>query len=212
MNRRLPLLLAALLSLSAAFAAEDDAVARLQHLAGVYHYSLVPGEAQELLRSRGEEGAKGELANRTLALSGFWREIQEDVAQKRWHALALKASAETYRRQVVDGFPDDEASARGERASQTMTEGQFVAELLGLHSVGNNISRSELWSDDHDLDRLASAKLELPTADPEASDLGGRRVYDVEGEGRLDDGSTLKVRLRLCADPDGSLHIGGGVG
>lgn len=211
--RRHSLLAAALICLSTgAFAAQDEAVARLKTLAGLYHYSLGPGEAQELLQSRGEEGAKGEIGRRTQALSGFVREIQDDVALKRWHALGAKASAETYRRQVVDGFPDDAASARGELASETMTEGQFVAELLGLHSVGNNISRGEMWSNDADLDRLVSARLEIPSADAEASDLSGRRVYSVEGEGRLDDGSTLKIRMRIYADEDGSLHIGGGVG
>lgn len=83
-----------------------------------------------------------------------------------------------------------------------MSEPQYIAELFGLHHVGNTIKRGPRveWSD---LERIESAELER------ISTTGGSPR--LTGTVTLRDGSTLELRARVERQ-EGRYVLTGGVG
>ena len=104
-------------------------------------------------------------------LRAFLLDVADEVARHDWEALVERASPPHRYAQVDDmgmGLP------------------QYVAELMGLHNVGNSIKRAELvtWED---MDRLT--RIRFTEVD---EDLG---VLIIRGEALLSDGTTLKIEL-----------------
>ena len=120
-------------------------------------------------------------------LDRFARQVARDLEAHRWQDLLAAADPDHHRTQVVD---------------HGMPEAQYVAELFGLHSVGNNIERGERpeWAD---LERIRI--VELDALDTEA------HPHSLEGTVTLDDGSTLRLRAQVARE-DGSYVLTGGVG
>ena len=70
----------------------------------------------------------GEVRRRTTALTRFSGRLQDEINSKAWPKIAAKASQETYRQQVLEGAPDDAASAVEEAViNRGMSEAPFVA-------------------------------------------------------------------------------------
>ncbi len=110
------------------------------------------------------------LEGRTT-LRTFLLDVAQEVELHEWEALMKRASPPHRYAQVDDmgmGLP------------------QYLAELMGLHMVGNSIKQGDTVTYG-DLDRLA--KIRFTELD---EDLG---VLIVRGEVLLTDGSTLKIEL-----------------
>lgn len=121
------------------------------------------------------------------ALNAFAEQVGADLEAHAWQALIDAAEPAHYRTQVVE---------------HGMPEPQYVAELLGLHHVDNDISRGERveWSD---LERIESVELDaLSTTGPRST---------LTGAVRLRDGSTLELRASIVRS-DGGHALTGGVG
>ena len=121
------------------------------------------------------------------ALNAFAREVQADLEAHAWEDLIAAAQESHYRTQVVE---------------HGMSEPQYVAELFGLHRVGNTIERgTEIrWAD---LERIE--EVDLTSASTAGSD------GTIEGRVRLRDGSTLELRARVTRE-EGQYVLTGGVG
>ena len=104
-------------------------------------------------------------------LRAFLLGIADEVMRHDWETLADRASP-PHRHAQVDGMG--------------MGLPQYVAELMGLHNVGNSIKRGEIvtWED---MDRLARIRF------TEVNEDSG--VLIVRGEALLQDGSTLKIEI-----------------
>lgn len=120
-------------------------------------------------------------------LDRFARQIARDLEAHRWQDLLAVADSDHHRTQVVE---------------HGMPEAQYVAELFGLHTVGNNIERGARpeWAD---LERIRSVELDALNT--------GARPHSLEGTVTLDDGSTLRLRARVARE-EGSYVLTGGVG
>lgn len=120
-------------------------------------------------------------------LDAFARQVEADLEAHRWRDLIALAHPAHYRAQVFD---------------HGMGEAQYIAELFGLHHVGNNIKRGERvqWTD---LERIAEVDLERIT-----TTTGSPRLV---GTVTLRDGSTLTLRAQAARE--GGRHVlTGGVG
>lgn len=121
------------------------------------------------------------------ALNAFARQVQGDLEAHAWGDLIAAAQESHYRTQVVE---------------HGMSEPQYVAELFGLHRVGNSIERGEeiRWAD---LERIEAVEL------TSLSRSGGAAT--LEGRVRLRDGTTLELRSRVTRE-EGRYVLTGGVG
>ncbi len=81
-----------------------------------------------------------------------------------------------------------------------MSRAQYVSEILGLHTVGNNIDQAEDGVDWADLARIADLRVEEVGEDT------------VDGTVTLKDGSTLRFQLVLTMDVTGRYWLSGAVG
>lgn len=120
-------------------------------------------------------------------LNAFARQVAADLEAHDWQELIAVADPDHYRTQVQE---------------HGMSEPQYVAELFGLHRVGNNIKRGERveWSD---LERIESVALHSLSRT-----AGGSRV---EGTATLGDGSTLSILANVEGE-GGDYVLTGGVG
>ncbi|MBM4370354.1 MAG: hypothetical protein FJ098_01785 [Deltaproteobacteria bacterium] len=136
--------------------------------------SLVPAVMAGCSAPRGDEDAVASLAAALQGkddLRGFLTGVAQEIRTHDWEGLLRRASPPHYESQVTDlgmGHP------------------QYLAELLGLHTVGNSIKRGETvtWSDLKRLDRVRFLELD-----------DGFGVIIIRGEALLADGSTLKLEL-----------------
>lgn len=120
-------------------------------------------------------------------LNAFVRAVERDLEGHAWQDVLGVADPDHYRTQVVE---------------HGMPEPQYVAELFGLHRVGNNIERGGRidWSD---LERIRSVELEsLSTTGP---------PHSVAGTVTLADGSTLRLQAQV-AQMQGRYVLTGAVG
>lgn len=120
-------------------------------------------------------------------LDAFARQVEEDLESHAWQDLLASADPEHYRTQVVDGG---------------MGEPQYLAELFGLHTVGNNIKQGEVvsWGD---LERIDTVTLR------EVS--GSEGSYRLHGSVGLVGGGELELRATLV-ESRGRWRLSGGVG
>lgn len=106
-------------------------------------------------------------------LNAFAREVERNLEAHAWQNVLAVADPSHYRTQVVE---------------HGMPEPQYVAELFGLHRVGNNFERGEQieWSD---LERIQAVEMESLSA------AGG--PHALTGTLTLVDGSTLQLRAQI---------------
>ncbi len=104
-------------------------------------------------------------------LRAFLLGVAREVSRHDWEAVTSRASP-PHRYAQVDGMG--------------MGLPQYVAELMGLHNVGNSIKRGEIvtWED---MDRLA--RIRFTEVDEDSG------VLIVRGEALLLDGSVLKIEI-----------------
>lgn len=121
------------------------------------------------------------------ALSSFLERVATNLEDHQWGAVIDRADPDHYRTQVKEvGLP----------------EPQYIAELFGLHSSGNNIETGERpsWND---LERIETVEW----TDVERSQDRIRAF----GTARLTDGSTLNLQAQIV-EGDGEFRLTGGVG
>lgn len=120
-------------------------------------------------------------------LNAFVRQVAADLEAHDWQEIIGVADPDHYRIQVEE---------------HGMPEPQYVAELLGLHRVGNDIKRGERveWSD---LERIEAVELHSLSRRVTRSTLAGTAT--------LADGSTLSIRASVEQD-GGDYVLTGGVG
>lgn len=120
-------------------------------------------------------------------LSAFARQVEADLEAHAWQEILAHAQRSHYGTQVEE---------------HGMSEPQYLAELFGLHRVGNDIKRGQRveWSD---LERIESVRLES------VSPSGGDQI--LTGTVTLRDGSTRALRARIARE-GGRLVLTGGVG
>lgn len=121
------------------------------------------------------------------AVDEFAREVAQSLEAHAWGELLALPDPEHYRVQVSEGG---------------MGEAQYLAELFGLHTVGNNIKRGETvtWAD---LERIESVTLTGLT--------GSASGYRLEGRARIAGGGELELQARII-ESDGRLRLSGAVG
>jgi hypothetical protein len=86
---------------------------------------------------------------------------------------------------------------------------QYVAEIFGLHTVGNSIARAHDGIDDKDLDRLHHF---VVTEVLDVADDGRGNRFDARGTVDVKGGTPLKFTLEIVVRPDGQLRLTGAVG
>lgn len=121
-------------------------------------------------------------------LNRFLGDVLTSVEQHEWDAVISAADSAHYATQVQEvGIP----------------EPQYVAELFGLHKVGNDIGGGEAigWSD---LNRIASMHLNSLEA------VGAKR-WSVSGEVQLGDGSRMNIDMLVMRRGD-VYQLTGGLG
>lgn len=121
-------------------------------------------------------------------LDAFARQVEADLEAHAWQDLIAAAADDHYRTQVVE---------------HGMAEPQYIAELFGLHRVGNDIKRGQQveWSD---LERIESVELER------ISTTGARR--HLTGTVTLRNRSRLELQAHVARDDEGRYVLTGGVG
>jgi len=139
---------------------------------------IVPVIAGLLLAScSGPRGGDDAIAGIEARLDGrgmlrtFLLDVADDVRRHDWDSLLTRASP-PHRDAQVDGMG--------------MGIPQYVAELMGLHNVGNSIKRGEEVTLE-DMNRLA--RIRFTEVD---EDLG---VLIIRGEALLQDGTALKIEI-----------------
>ncbi|MFH1532891.1 MAG: hypothetical protein ABIK09_19375 [Pseudomonadota bacterium] len=128
-------------------------------------------------------GIEARLKGRGM-LKTFLLDVADDVRRHDWEALLGRASPPHRYAQVDDmgmGVP------------------QYLAELLGLHMVGNSIKRGEEVTSE-DLNRLA--RIRFTEVD---EDLG---VLILRGEALLQDGTVLKLEIWVATLGGGHVLTG----
>lgn len=120
-------------------------------------------------------------------LDAFARQVERHLEEHAWQELLAVSDPDHYRVQVVE---------------HGMPEPQYVAELFGLHSVGNSIERGATlaWAD---LERIGSVELHEMERSGDA--------HRLTGTVSLDDGGTLELQARIRRT-DGRYVLTGGVG
>ncbi len=118
-------------------------------------------------------------------LEAFARQVEAALEAHAWQDLIDAAARDHYRTQVVD---------------HGMPEPQYVAELFGLHRVGNTIRRGQQvgWSD---LERIESVELDRITTTTRGSRLIGAVT--------LRNGSTLSLQAQIERVEDRFVLTGG---
>lgn len=121
------------------------------------------------------------------AVAEFAREIERGLEAHAWGELLALPDPDHYRIQVSEGG---------------MGEAQYLAELFGLHSVGNSIKRGETvtWADLERIEEVTLTRL--------AESATG---YDLHGRVTLTGGGELELQGRII-EADGRLRLTGGVG
>jgi hypothetical protein len=120
-------------------------------------------------------------------LNAFVRELEQALEAHAWNDLLEVA---------------DPAHRRVQVTEHGMPEPQYVAELFGLHRVGNDIRRGPgvSWAD---LERIEAVAFH------DVSPAGDR--YDLNGEVRLEGGETLRLHAWIVR-VDGRFRLTGGFG
>jgi hypothetical protein len=120
-------------------------------------------------------------------LNAFVQELEQALETHAWNDVLEVADPSHRRVQVTE---------------HGMPEPQYVAELFGLHRVGNDIRRGPgvTWSD---LERIEAVEFH------ELSPAGDR--YDLTGEVRLDGGETLRLHAWIVRI-DGRFRLTGAFG
>lgn len=120
-------------------------------------------------------------------LNGFVQSLEQALEAHAWEEIIGRADSTHHRIQVVE---------------HGMPEAQYVAELFGLHRVGNNIRQgsSVTWSD---LERIESVRLHELTREQDR--------HTLTGEVLLIDGETLQLRAWIV-EGDGHLRLTGALG
>lgn len=125
------------------------------------------------------------------SLQTFLRDVWSDVDARAWDRL-LTRSDDEHRATQLDGMG--------------MSPAQYVAELLGLHTVGNSIDAAGdgvTWSDLDALQTLkAAGTIRVPREEGPVT---------VQGSARTTDGRTLRLELLVIPTTRG-WRLSGGVG
>lgn len=121
-------------------------------------------------------------------LNGFLEDVRSAVEDRAWQDLLDAAEEEHHRAQVTE---------------MGMSEPQYVAELLGLHMVDNDIGGGEPIEWEH-LERIEALRFEdLESTSP--------TEWVAHGSIVLDDGRRLDVEATIV-QREGRYRLGGGVG
>lgn len=121
------------------------------------------------------------------ALSSFLERIGTHLENHQWDAVIDQADPDHYRTQVQE---------------VGLSEPQYIAELFGLHSPGNNIETGE---------RPSRADLErIDTVEWTDVERSGDRIRAV-GTARLNDGTSMNLQAQIV-ERDGDFRLTGGVG
>ena len=141
-----------------------------------------------------------------VLLAGCPPKVSPDVAQD--------VPVETFVREVADLAEQHSWNAIVERADDAhrtiqlhqmgMNTEQYVAELLGLHTVGNSIDAT---GDGIDADDLARIQEVLVEEVPVVGD-----GFEAHGVVVLKGGARLRFTLVVITPPDGSFRLSGAVG
>ena len=120
-------------------------------------------------------------------LNRFARTVEQELERHAWQSLIDRAERSHYRTKVVE---------------HGMSEPHYLAEIFGLHRVGNDISRGDrfAWAD---LERIRSVEF------PEVRRTGSREL--LIGTVTLDDGSTLELQAQITRQ-DGRYILTGAQG
>jgi hypothetical protein len=120
-------------------------------------------------------------------LNAFVRELEQALETHAWNDVLEDADPTHRRVQVIE---------------HGMPEPQYVAELFGMHRVGNDIRLGSgvTWSD---LERIEAVEFH------ELSPAGDR--YDLTGDVRLAGGETLRLHAWIVR-VDGRFRLTGGFG
>ncbi len=135
-------------------------------------------------------------------------------APKASPGLAQEVPVETFVREVADLAEQHAWNAIDERADEAhrktqihqlgMSTEQYVAELLGLHTVGNSIDAKGDGIEANDLARIHEVLVE-------AVSLVGD-VFEAHGVVVLKGGARLTFTLIVTTAPDGTFRLSGAVG
>lgn len=120
-------------------------------------------------------------------LNSFVQQVARNLETHAWQEILAAADRGHYQTQVTE---------------HGMGEPQYVAELFGLHRVGNNIKRNGVvqWAD---LERIGSVELEKLTRS------GGE--HQLTGSVVLEDGTLLQLQAQIVQVQD-QFVLTGGVG
>lgn len=118
-------------------------------------------------------------------LNSFAQHVAHRLEAHAWQDILAATDQEHYQTQVVE---------------HGMGEPQYVAELFGLHRVGNNIKRGDVvqWAD---LERIESVELQ------ELTHRSGEQ--QLRGSVTLGDGTSLQLQARVVEVQDGFVLTGG---
>lgn len=124
----------------------------------------------------------------------FASEVVDLAERHSWNAIVERA---------------DEAHRATQIGDMGMTTEQYVAEVFGLHTVGNSIDAADDGVDAADLARLGHFAV-TDVVDVPDDDRGART--DVHGTVQVNGARPLHFTLEVVVRPDGQLRLTGAVG